>query len=92
MNPADAHRKEQRKKEIVRNRNERKWLRDANSRLDKPTEIRDELKELIELEQTGTLNKMQRLRKKILQEAYDAALKKKKVRATCAMAHRAPCK
>ena len=79
MNPADAARKEARKKEIVRNRNERKWLRESHAKLDKPEEIRDELKELIELEQASTLNKMQRLRKKILQEAYEAALQRKKV-------------
>lgn len=79
MNPADAFRKEQRKKEITRNKAERKYIREAFGKKDKPTELREELKELIELEQNGTLNKMQKLRKKIVQEAFDAAVKKQKV-------------
>ena len=32
---------------------------------------------MISLEESGTLSKMQRLQKKVLQEAYDHALKKK---------------
>ena len=79
MNPADAFRKAQRKKEIARNKAERSYVRDAYGRKDKPQELREELKELIELEQQGTLNKLQKIRKKVLQEAYDAALKKQKV-------------
>jgi hypothetical protein len=81
MNPADAFRKAQRKKEIARNKAERSYVRDAYGRKDKPAELREELKDLIELEQQGgNLNKLQKIRKKVLQEAYDAALKKQKVR------------
>lgn len=79
MNPADAFRKQQRKKEIARNKAERQYIRDAYGRKDKPSELREELKELIELEQHGNLSKLQKIRKKVLQEAYDAAIKRQKV-------------
>ncbi|KAI8464802.1 MAG: hypothetical protein J3K34DRAFT_461748 [Monoraphidium minutum] len=79
MNPADAFRKQQRKKEIARNKAERQYIRDAYGRKDKPSELREELKDLIEMEQQGgILSKLQKIRKKVLQEAYDAALKRQK--------------
>ncbi len=80
MNPADAFRKEQRKKENVRNKKERDWLRAANKQLNKPDELRKELKDLLEKEQEGfTLNKDEKLKKRILQDAYDQAYKRKTV-------------
>lgn len=69
LNPADAFRKQQRKKEIARNKAERQYIRDAYGRKDKPAELREELKELIELEQQGVPSKLQKIRKKVLQEA-----------------------
>ncbi|GBF91864.1 formin [Raphidocelis subcapitata] len=78
MNPADAFRKAERKKEIARNKAERQFIRSAFGRRDKPQELREELKELIELEQEGPLSKLQKIRKKVLQEAYDTALKRQK--------------
>lgn len=83
MNPADAFRKAQRKKEIARNKAERQYIRSAFGRRDKPQELREELMELIELEQQGVLSKLQKIRKKVLQEAYDTALKRQKVRRGC---------
>lgn len=80
MNPADAYRKEQRKKEVQRNKLERKYTREAANKRDKPEEIKKELQEIIAAEESGPLSKMLKLRKKVLQEAYDHALKKKKVR------------
>ena len=56
---------------------ERKFIRDASSQKDKPDNIRKQLADIISLEEAGTLNKAQRLQKKVLQEAYDHALKKK---------------
>lgn len=80
MNPADAFRKEQRKKENVRNKKERDWLRAANKQITKPDELRSELKELLEKEQAGhILNKDEKLKKRILQDAYDQAYKRKTV-------------
>lgn len=83
MNPTDSFRKEQRKKEIQRNKMERKYMRDAHSKKTNPEEIKGQLQELLDLEEQlvnggKALPKMQRLRKKVLQEAYDAALKRKK--------------
>jgi hypothetical protein len=81
---ADAFRKEQRKKEVARNKLERKFTREAVGQRDKPEEIKKQLQEILELEDAGPLNKVQKLRKKVLQDAYDHALKKKKVRAPTA--------
>ena len=79
MNPADAFRKEQRKKEVSRNKMERKFMREAAAQKTKPDDIKTQLQEIIDAEDAGPLNKALRLRKKVLQEAYDHALKKKKV-------------
>lgn len=45
-----------------------------------PERLREELKEVLELEAQGRMNPTLRLRKKALQHAYDAAIKKKMVR------------
>eukprot|EP00798_Chlamydomonas_sp_ICE-L_P020697 gene20697-27501_t len=78
INPADAQRKLERKKEISRNKMERKFVREAQSKRENPLDIRKQLEEIIEAEDAAPLNKALRLRKKVLQEAYDAALKRKK--------------
>lgn len=79
MNPADAFRKEQHKKEMVRNKMERKFLREARTKLDDPDEIKTELQELIDAEEAGPLGKPLKLRKKVLQDAYEKAIRKRKV-------------
>jgi hypothetical protein len=80
MNPADAFRKEQRKREIKRNKAERQYIRDAGSKKDDPSVLRAELEQLIALEQTTEgLNRLQKLRKKVVLEAYEAAVRRKKV-------------
>ncbi|GMH33184.1 hypothetical protein BSKO_01018 [Bryopsis sp. KO-2023] len=78
MNPTDAFRKEQRKKEIQRNKLERKYQREAHRRINDPVELKQELQRVLEAEKEGMLNKTLRLKKKVLQEAYDQALKRKK--------------
>lgn len=78
MNPADAFRKEQRKKEVQRNKMERKFMREAAAQRSNPDEIKKQLQEIIDLEEAGPLAKTLKLKKKALQEAYDAALKKRK--------------
>ena len=80
MNPADAFRKQERKREIARNKAERKYIRDASGKKDTPETLKEELAELIRLEQTAELNKLQRLRKRVLQEAFEASIRRKKVR------------
>ena len=81
MNPADAFRKTQRAKEIARNKKERKFQRDAHSMKDNPEAIKEELKSVLDMEETqeGRVNQTIRLKKRALQGAYDTALKKRKV-------------
>ena len=58
-------------------------MREAQSKRENPLDIRKQLEEIIEAEDAAPLNKALRLRKKVLQEAYDAALKRKKVSSFC---------
>lgn len=80
INPADAFRKTLRAKEIARNKKERKFQRDAFALKAQPDQIRTELAEVLDKEEDGkVLNQTLRLKKRALQSAYDAALKKRKV-------------
>ncbi len=84
LNPADAQRKMERKKEVQRNKLERKFMREATSQKEKPEDIKKQLQEVLASEEDGkVLSKQLRLKKKVLQEAYDHALKKKKVLCKC---------
>ncbi len=47
---ADAYRKEQRKREVQRNKKEREFTRAAVSQRDNPDEIKKQLKAIIQLE------------------------------------------
>jgi hypothetical protein len=85
MNPADAFRKEQRRKEVARNKLERRYVRDAGSKKETPNELKKELQELLDAEEGGTMNKAMRLRKKAITDAFDKALKAKRAR-FCALA------
>lgn len=79
MNPADAARKVQRAKEIARNKKERKFQRDAYSMKSDPTAIKEQLQEVLGMEEDGKINATLRLKKRALTGAYDAAVKKKRV-------------
>ena len=84
INPADAHRKAQRQKEILRNKKERKFQRDAHALQKNPDAIKDQLKEVLDLEENGRVNLTLRLKKRALQGAYDTAVKKRKAsQASC---------
>ena len=78
MNPADAFRKAQRQKEIARNRRERQFVRQAARQVGDAEAIKAELSEVLALEEAGTVGTSVRLKKKVLQQAYEAALIKKK--------------
>eukprot|EP00803_Ostreobium_quekettii_P004545 evm.model.scf_248EXC.4 EVM.evm.TU.scf_248EXC.4 scf_248EXC:22709-27528(+) len=78
MNPTDSFRKEQRKKEIQRNKLERKFQREAHRQISAPVDLKHELERVLEAEKDGMLNKTLRLKKKVLQEAYDQSLKRQK--------------
>jgi hypothetical protein len=90
LNPADAHRKEARKKEVSRNKLERKFIRESSTLKAKPEELKKQLQELIDVEENGPLPKNLKLKKKALQEAYDQALKRKRVRQLSAQHHPNP--
>ncbi|KAL4854138.1 hypothetical protein ACK3TF_005128 [Chlorella vulgaris] len=77
INPADAHRKAERQKEIARNKKERQLQRAALKQRDDPETLREQLKEVIDQEQAGKMNPSLRLKKKALQQAYDLAIKRK---------------
>lgn len=79
INPADAYRKQQRAREIARNKKERKFLREAHALKANPEAIKEELKEVLELEEKGKVNLTIRLKKRALQGAYETAVKKTKV-------------
>lgn len=78
MNPTDAYRKEQHRKQVNRNKLERKLQREAHSKINNASSLKDELSSIIHAEESGTINKTLRLKKKVLQDAYDHALKKQK--------------
>eukprot|EP00210_Caulerpa_lentillifera_P000551 g532.t1 len=78
INPTDAFRKEQRRKQVNRNKLERKLQREAHSKINNASSLKDELTSILHAEESGTLNKTLRLKKKVLQDAYDHALKKQK--------------
>lgn len=67
MNPTDAFRKEQRKKEIARNKLERKLQRSANRARDNPDDIKDKLAVIVDKEEEqGVLSKAEKLHKRVL--------------------------
>lgn len=79
INPADAHRKKERAKEIARNKKERKFLREAHALKANPEDIKEKLKEVLAVEESGNYNLTIRLKKRALQGAYETAVKKGKV-------------
>jgi hypothetical protein len=81
MNPTDAYRKQARKREIKRNRAERHYIREAFNKKTLAADLKAELEQLIATEQNEELTKLQKLRKKVVQEAYENAIRKQKVRA-----------
>lgn len=78
MNPTDAYRKEERRKQVNRNKLERKFQREAHRKINNASSLRDELTSIIASGDDGALNKTMRLKKKVLKDAYDQALRKQK--------------
>mmetsp|Transcript_4832 Transcript_4832/g.13894 ORF Transcript_4832/g.13894 Transcript_4832/m.13894 type:complete len:392 (-) Transcript_4832:689-1864(-) len=78
MNPADAERKKMRQKEILRNKRERQFLRDASKKRSDPAAIRAELQEVIDLQEDGNNHLTIKLKKKALQGALDASVRKRR--------------
>ena len=87
MNPTDAFRKEERRKQVNRNKLERKFQREAHRKINNASSLKAELSSIIVAEENGSLNKTLRLKKKVLQDAYDHALRKQKVNDLINQAH-----
>ena len=79
MNPADAFRKVQRQKEIMRNKKERSFQRDAAKLKSNPDALKDELREVISMQEEGKVNLSVRLKQKAYKHALDTSIKSRKV-------------
>jgi hypothetical protein len=76
-NPVLQQRKAEKAKQLARNKHERQMQREAMQHVDDPAYLRQQLRELLDEEEaSGMLNAAQRSKKKTLQAAYEAALKK----------------
>merc|ERR1712187_529638 len=78
VTPADHFRKKIKQKEIIRNRKERYFNRDAISKsMTNAEELIKELSDLLAIEEKGKqLNKLERLKKKVLQEQFSAGIRR----------------
>ncbi len=79
MNPADAFRKVQRQKEILRNKKERSFQRDAAKLKSNPDALKDELREVLSMQDEGKINMSVRLKQKAYKHALDTTIKARKV-------------
>mmetsp|Transcript_5138 Transcript_5138/g.7108 ORF Transcript_5138/g.7108 Transcript_5138/m.7108 type:complete len:395 (-) Transcript_5138:119-1303(-) len=78
MNPTDAYRKQQRKREIKKNRKERKKVREVSALLRDPEKIMAEIHKMEAMDQQGMLD--HRLRHKLLQlrQTYSAVVRRQR--------------
>ena len=83
MNPADAFRKVQRQKEILRNKKERSFQRDAAKLKSNPDALKDELREVLSMQDEGKINMSVRLKQKAYKHALDTTIKARKVHSLC---------
>lgn len=67
-----------RQREIKKNKVERGYIRETYSRSAQSTSLKAELESLIKVEQRTELTKPQRLRKKVLMQAFELAVRREK--------------
>ncbi|OEL23590.1 hypothetical protein BAE44_0015390 [Dichanthelium oligosanthes] len=79
MNPTDAFRKEQRKKELKRNKKERKKVREVGILKKDPEAIRDQIDKLEKMKADGALDKARKHKKRQLEDTYNLIVKKRKI-------------
>ena len=77
VNPAEAYRRQQKAKDIAKGKKERQFTREAFSQKEDPESLKAQLKEVIDLEASGEMTTALRMKKKALQQAFDAAVKNK---------------
>ncbi|KAF7008415.1 hypothetical protein CFC21_023171 [Triticum aestivum] len=78
MNPTDAFRKEQRRKELKRNKKERKKVREVGILKKDPDAIKDQIEKLEKMKADGALDKARKHKKRQLEDTYNLVVKKRK--------------
>ncbi|KMZ71204.1 hypothetical protein ZOSMA_185G00230 [Zostera marina] len=78
MNPTDAYRKELRKKELKRNKKERKKVREVGILKKDPESIKEQIDKLETMKADGALDKARKHKKRQLEDTLNMVLKKRK--------------
>ncbi|KAK7388998.1 hypothetical protein VNO78_23829 [Psophocarpus tetragonolobus] len=78
MNPTDAYRKELRKKELKRNKKERKKVREVGILKKDPEQLKKQIENLEMMKADGALDKARKHKKRQLQDTLNLVLKKRK--------------
>ncbi|XP_068636838.1 protein EARLY FLOWERING 5-like [Aristolochia californica] len=78
MNPTDAYRKEIRKKELKRNKKERKKVREVGILKKDPETLREQIGKLETMKADGALDKARKHKKRQLEDTLNLVLKKRK--------------
>ncbi|GJN09985.1 hypothetical protein PR202_ga28043 [Eleusine coracana subsp. coracana] len=78
MNPTDAFRKQQRKKELKRNKKERKKVREVGILKKDPEAVREQIEKLEKMKADGALDKARKHKKRQLEDTYNLIIKKRK--------------
>lgn len=78
MNPTDAYRKDLRKKEIKRNKKERKKVREVGILKKDPEQLKDQIQKLEVMKAEGALDKARKHKKRQLEDMLNVVLKKRR--------------
>ncbi|KAA8540909.1 hypothetical protein F0562_024953 [Nyssa sinensis] len=78
MNPTDAYRKELRKKELKRNKKERKKVREVGILKKDPDTLKEQIEKLEMMKADGALDKARKHKKRQLEDTLNLVLKKRK--------------
>lgn len=78
MNPTDAYRKELRKKELKRNKKERKKVREVGILKKDPNAIKEQIQKLETMKAEGALDKARKHKKRQLEDTYTLVMKKRR--------------
>ncbi|EOA13211.1 hypothetical protein CARUB_v10026236mg [Capsella rubella] len=78
MNPTDAYRKEQRKREIKRNKKERQKVREVGILKKDPEQIKEQIRKLDMSKAEGALDKARKHKKRQLEDTLKMVVKKRK--------------
>ncbi|KAJ6374427.1 hypothetical protein OIU78_030031, partial [Salix suchowensis] len=78
MNPTDAYRKELRKKELKRNKKERKKVREVGILKKDPDVIKEQIEKLDLMKADGALDKARKHKKRQLEDTLSLVIKKRR--------------